>query len=317
MNILVWHDHGSWTTGFVQGEHRYLLPVLPGRPPAGRGRAATWDWPEAAVEVTPEELVDADVDVVVVQRPEEEVLATAWLGGRVPGSDVPLVYLEHNTPPGPLQGNRHPMADRDDVVIAHVTHTNALLWDSGRTPTRVIPHGVVDPGHRFTGEVARAAAVINEPARRGRAVGVDLLPALASAGPLDLYGMGASHVRCTPGLHTHDDLPQPELHAALADHRVYVHPYRWTSLGLSLIEAMLLGLPVVALAMCEVPATVPANAGVVTNDIERATGAIRSFLLEPELAAATGARGRAEALERHGLRRFLDDWDSLLKEVTS
>ncbi|MDQ4029188.1 MAG: glycosyltransferase family 1 protein, partial [Actinomycetota bacterium] len=45
MNIFLWHVHGSWTTSFVQGRHRYLLPVLPDRGPEGRGRAETWDWP--------------------------------------------------------------------------------------------------------------------------------------------------------------------------------------------------------------------------------------------------------------------------------
>ena len=44
-----------------------------------------------------------------------------------------------------------------------------------------------------------------------------------------------------------EDLPQDELHAELARRRVYLHPIRWTSLGLSLLEAMHLGMPVVAL----------------------------------------------------------------------
>ncbi len=29
MKILVWHVHGSYLTSFVQGEHDYLVPVLP------------------------------------------------------------------------------------------------------------------------------------------------------------------------------------------------------------------------------------------------------------------------------------------------
>ena len=71
MKILIWHVHGSWTTAFVQGGHEYLLPTLPDRGPDGRGRARTWDWPDSAVEVTPEEAADAEIDVVVMQRPEE------------------------------------------------------------------------------------------------------------------------------------------------------------------------------------------------------------------------------------------------------
>ena len=53
--------------------------------------------------------------------------------------------------------------------------------------------------------------------------------------------------------------PRPGRHARCARpmRRCYVHPFRWTSLGLSLIEAMHLGMPVVALATTEVPDAVP------------------------------------------------------------
>ena len=146
VNVLVWHVHGSWTTAFVQGRHRYLVPTLPERGPWGGGRPAAWDWPAAAVETSPAELADADVDVVVLQRPEEIELAERWLG-RQPGRDVAAVFLEHNAPRGgPAASSRHPMADRDDLLLVHVTHFNDLMWDSGTTPTTVVEHGIVDPG---------------------------------------------------------------------------------------------------------------------------------------------------------------------------
>ena len=49
MRVFFWHVHGSWTTALVQGEHEYLLPVLPGRGRDGRGRARTWEWPANAM----------------------------------------------------------------------------------------------------------------------------------------------------------------------------------------------------------------------------------------------------------------------------
>ncbi|MFP3513853.1 hypothetical protein SB775_30610, partial [Peribacillus sp. SIMBA_075] len=87
---------------------------------------------------------------------------------------VPVVFVEHNTPKEGVPNSRHPLADRDDVLIAHVTHFNALYWDTGSTRTAVIEHGVVDYGSFFTGELPRAAAVINEPVRRWRVTGSDL-----------------------------------------------------------------------------------------------------------------------------------------------
>ena len=47
----MWHVHGSWSTAFVAGRHRTLVPVDADRSPDGRGRARTWTWPERAVEI--------------------------------------------------------------------------------------------------------------------------------------------------------------------------------------------------------------------------------------------------------------------------
>ncbi|MEU5724430.1 glycosyltransferase family 1 protein, partial [Micromonospora sp. NPDC047738] len=175
MNILVWHVHGSWTTSFVHGKHRYLVPVTPDRGPYGLGRARTYPWPDNAVEVTPQQLRRSEVDLVLLQRPEEFDLACEWLGRRV-GRDVPAIYVEHNTPKGDVPNTRHPMADRDDLSIAHVTHFNELFWDNGATRTTVIEHGVLPPAVEWTGELNRLAVVINEPVRRWRVTGTDLLP---------------------------------------------------------------------------------------------------------------------------------------------
>jgi hypothetical protein len=316
MRVLLWHVHGSWTTAFVQGRHEYLVPVVPGRGPDGRGRARTWDWPASVAEVTPEEAATTPVDVVVLQRPHElEHLAQQWLGGRRPGRDVPAVYVEHNAPQGRIGEMRHVAADRPDLLVAHVTHFNALFWDCGSTPATVVEHGVVDPGYRYTGELRRSAVVINEARRRGRVTGTDLLERLEAAAPIDLFGMDAANVPAR--VHAIDDVPQARLHDELARRRVYLHPIRWTSLGLSLIEAMHLGMPVVALATTEAPDAVPAGAGVISTRVERLGEAVREFIADPELARETGRAARAAALERYGLERFLGRWDEVLEEVAN
>ena len=310
MNILLWHVHGSWTTSFVQGRHTYLLPVLPDRGPYGRGRADTWDWPANAIEVTPAQAADADVDVVVLQRPEElTALAETWLGGRVPGRDLPAIYVEHNAPQGRINDLRHPAADRDDLLVAHVTHFNALLWDTGTTRTRVIEHGIIDPGERYTGELPRAAAMANEPARRGRVTGTDLLPRFEQMVPVDLYGLG------TEAVGGHGNLVHGELHDVIGQRRLYLHPYRWTSLGLALLEAMHVGMPVVTLDTTEASEAIPPAAGIVSNRFDVLTDGVRELLNDPEHARAMGKAARAAALERFGVDRFLADWDQLLQEV--
>jgi len=313
MRILAWHVHGSWMTSFVQGRHTYLIPVLPDRGPDGRGRADTYDWPDNAVEVTPSELGSSDVDVVVLQRPHEMRLAQRWLGRK-----LPAIYVEHNTPKGDVPNTRHPMADRDDVVLTHVTHFNELFWDSGGTRRTVIEHGVVDPGARYTGELARAVAVINEPIRRWRVTGTDLLPQFARVTPIDVFGMQTMALREVMGnapIASQGDPGQAKLHDEMARRRVYLHPFRWTSLGLSLIEAMMLGMPVVALATTEAIEAVPAEAGFLSTRVDFLSEALSWLLGDLNAASALGARARVAALSRYSLARFIDDWDQLLKEV--
>jgi glycosyltransferase involved in cell wall biosynthesis len=195
------------------------------------------------------------------------------------------------------------MADRDDLTLVHVTHFNAVFWDAGGTPTTVIEHGIVDPGAQYTGELDRAAVVINEAKRRGRVTGTDLLPRFERAAPIDLFGIGAN------------DLPHARLHAEMARRRVYLHPIRWTSLGLSLLEAMHLAMPVVVLGTTEAFEAVPQAAGAVSTRLDVLEATLARLVADPDEARERGQAARAAALSRYGLQRFLDDWDEVLAAV--
>jgi glycosyltransferase involved in cell wall biosynthesis len=298
MRILLWHVHGAWTTALVHGRHSYVVPVLPDRGPDGLGIARTYAWPDTVTELAPEALRDEPFDVVVLQRPHELELVREWVG-----RSLPAVYVEHNAPQGRINEMRHPMADRDDLLLVHVTHFNHLFWDAGSTPARVIEHGIVDPGERYSGELPRAVVVINEARRRARVTGTDLLARFAAAAPLDLYGIGAC------------DLPHDALHDAMARRRVYLHPIRWTSLGLSLLEAMHLGMPVVALGTTEVREAVPPEAGVVSTSVDVLAEALARLTADPDEARERGRAARDAALSRYGLERFHADWDEVLSTV--
>jgi glycosyltransferase involved in cell wall biosynthesis len=251
----------------------------------------------------------AAVDVATRPRPHVVDLAERWLRRR-PGVDVPVIYLEHNTPPDPTGETQHVAASIPRCRLVHVTAFNSLYWNADGAPVTVIEHGIVDPGHRYTGERASAAVVINDPVRRGRATGSDLLPFFGARVPIALYGMRSEPLGGR-------DVVQSALHDELAHHRVYVHLSRWTSLGLSLLEAMHLGMPVVALAATAVPSAVPPDAGIVDTDVRQLRVALRELLDDPERCHQLGKAGRAAALERFGLARFLHEWDAVLEEVAA
>jgi hypothetical protein len=318
VKVLLWHVHGSWTTSFVHGAHDYLLPTTPARDADGRGRAETWTWPDSATEVAPADLRDAAPDIVVLQRPRDLELLRSWTGWEA-GRDIPAVYVEHNTPAGDVPFTRHPLAGQIRVPVVHVTHFNRLMWDCEATPTHVVEHGIVDPGHRYTGEIRRAAVLVNEPVRRGRAVGTDLVLRLSERIPVDLYGLRAHELNpsaATPVGHlsTHEGLAQDEVHTEMGRRALYVHTSRWTSLGLSMLEAMHLGMPVVALATTEAHRAVLPGTGVLTADPDELVDAAQRLLDRPDEALEMGRRAREVALQRYGLKRFLREWDGILEQ---
>jgi glycosyltransferase involved in cell wall biosynthesis len=143
--------------------------------------------------------------------------------------------------------------------------------------------------------------------------------------PVEVYGMGMEQLgqrALAEGVTTlagrlHEDLPQAHLHERLGHHRGYFHPYRWTSLGLALLEAMMIGLPVLALSTTEAPQAVPAEAGVVTCDLKLLAATARRWLDDPWEARERGLAAREHALSHYGLKRFLDDWDRILGGMTS
>jgi hypothetical protein len=317
MRILMWDVHGGYTDSLVAGTHDYLF-----LPPdsSGRGGLARYGSspPSNAYEVTAAELRDQPPDLVLLQRLEEIGLCAEHLQQR-PGRDMPAIFLEHNTPKTDVPSTRHQLADEPGVLLVHVTHFNDLFWDCGATPTRVIEHGVADPGLRYTGRLPRLAFVVNEPVRRWRVTGTDLLTHFADF-DVDAFGIDASKLPDAlgprhQGVYFAGNFSPNPLYDAMAERRVYLHLNRWTSLGLSLIQAMMLGMPVVVLDTTEASRAVPAEAGARSTAITELITATRALLNDPDEAIHRGLIARRAALDRYGLPRFLHDWDLAFKEA--
>jgi hypothetical protein len=308
-HVLLWHVHGAWTESFVQGPYRYLLPVNGARNADGRGLSGR-RWPNAE-EVPVQELRDRHIDLVVLQRPEELELAERWTGRR-PGIDVPAVYVEHNTPRPDAVDSPHPIGDRRDILLTHVTDFNRLMWNNGTAETTVIDHGMADPGPLYTGHRPAIATMINEPVRRSRTVGTDLLGPLARRHRIDLWGIGSEQLNETghriPGVTGRGDLPSAQLLPEVARRRVYLHTARWTSLGLSLVEAMYLGMPVVCVGTTMAPFVVPPEAGVVSADLDTLSHALTGFITDAPAATRAGKSAREFAVAHFSLDRFLAQW---------
>jgi hypothetical protein len=310
LRVLTWHVHGNYLLYLSQAKVEFCLPVKEGRPPGYGGRGRTFPFGPNVHDVHADEVRRLDFDCVLFQSrlnwevDQYEVLSEAQ-------RRLPRVYLEHDTPHPQPADSRH-WVDDPGTLLVHVTPFNALMWDTGRTPTRVIDHGVFVPeGVRHTGEIARGLVVVNHLRQRGRLLGADVFQSVRGRVPLDLVGMDAESLG---GL---GEVFPPALPAFEARYRFFFHPVRWTSLGLAVLEAMTVGMPVVGLAMTEL-VTVIANGvnGFVDTDPEKLVGPMQRLLDDPAEARRLGENARRTALERFGIGRFARDWEETFALVT-
>ena len=303
LRVLVWHIHGSYLNALARVDHDWFLPTKPGRPEGYGGRGRTFDLPETVVEVPAERVRDLDLDLVVYQTPKNllvdgpEIMSGAQ-------QRLPRIYLEHNTPKPDAVNTPHPFADPDGLLV-HVTHYNRLMWDNGDTPVATIEHSVaISPGAHASFELPRGVVVVNGPRKRPRIAGYDLFLAAREQVPLDIVGMETDSIG---GL---GDVPYRDLHHLVGRYRFLYSPMRYTSLPLAVIEAMTLGLPVVALATTELPTVIENGvSGFVSNDPNELIERMLLLLADEQLARRLGDNARRVAEVRFGLDRFRRDWN--------
>jgi hypothetical protein len=172
-SLFTWHVHGAYLYYLSQAPHDFYVPVMDGRPEGYGGRAGTLPWPDNLHEVPAEAVKELALDCVVFQSKKNYLIDQYRILSDAQRS-LPRIYLEHD-PPQESPTNTPHIVDDPAVLLVHVTHFNDLMWDAGKTPTRVIEHGVMVPeGLAYTGSLARGISVVNGLPKRGRRLGLDV-----------------------------------------------------------------------------------------------------------------------------------------------
>lgn len=302
LRILTWHVHGSYLYYLSQVPHDFLVLSKPDRPAGYGGRIGHMAWGDNIIDTPVETVKDLQFDCILYQHRQHylsdqyDILTDAQ-------RRLPRIYLEHDTPQEHPTNTRH-FVDDPDILLVHCTAFNELMWDNNRTPTTVIDHGVMVPeGVHYTGELDRGIVVVNHLKRRGRRLGCDVFERARQQIPLDLVGMAAEEMG---GL---GEVQLAQLPAFEARYRFFFHPIRYTSLGLALLEAMMIGMPVVGLATTELVTIIENGvSGLINTDIRVLEQNMRELLRDPALARKLGENGRQVARDRFNIERFVNDW---------
>lgn len=310
LKILVWNTRASYLYYLSQAPHEFFVLSKPGHPPGYGAPSANYPWGDNVHELPAAAARTQQLDCILFQdRDQLEVDQFDFLTPVQRG--LPRIYLEHE-PPQPHPTDTAHVVDDPNVLLVHVTPFNALMWDTRRTPTRVIEHGVLVPDSvRYLGTLERGLVIGNHLGRRGRRMGLDLFLHARTRLPLDLAGTASEELKGLGAL-AHAQLP-----AFAARYRFLFSPSRYASLSLGVLEAMMAGMPVVALATCEMATVIDDGAnGFIDTRIDRLFDCMRELLRSPSLARDLGQAARRRAQERFSIERFCADWDAAFRAVT-
>ncbi|HEK21499.1 glycosyltransferase family 4 protein [Mucilaginibacter sp.] len=309
LKIFTWHIHGSYLFYLSQANYDIYIPTKPEKTEGYYGRGETFPFGANVIEIPAEEVKDHSFDCIVYQT-NNNYLTDQYEILSEEQRKLPRIYIEHDPPRQHPTDTKH-VVDDPEVTLVHVTHFNRLMWDSNNTPTRVIEHGVTDSGVVYKGDLDKGIVVINNLPARGRLLGYDIFMNVRKHVPLDLVGMGTGDLGLGEVLH-------PQLPEFQSRYRFFFNPIRYTSLGLAICEAMMMGIPVVGLATTELSAVIENGvSGFIHTDVNYLVEKMKLLIREPQLALEIGNNGRKVAMQRFNIQRFANDWEQLFNEVTN
>jgi hypothetical protein len=310
LKVFTWHIHGSYLYYLSQGDYELYIPVNENKTEGYYGRGETFPFGDNVIEIPAREVKLHQFDCILFQTVKNffvdqfEILSEAQ-------RSLPKIFLEHDSPRDSPADSLHPVQD-PDVLMVHVTHYNQLMWHNKNRIVEVIDHGVTLPDFSYTGELDRGIVVINHMHQRGRKLGADIYEKVSRHVPLDLVGMGTKEYGGL-GEVLHPDLPE-----FISRYRFFFNPIRYTSFGLAVCEAMMMGIPVVALATTEYVTVIQNNvSGFIHTDVDYLIDKMRLLIRNKSLALQLGEEGQREALRRFNINRFTHQWKSVFQKALS
>lgn len=310
--ILTWHVHGNYLYYLTQNKScDFYIPFKKDEETGYLPIGSEFPWGKNVHSVPAEEVKNLKLDLILFQssypshkiylEDQFEILSTNQL-------NLPKIYLEHEPPRKHPTDTKHITYD-SDIMLVHVTYFNSLMWDSGKTAVRVIEHGVVVPKVSYIGDLSKGAVVINNLDQRGRRLGLDIFEKVRKVIPLDLIGIDSEILG---GL---GEVPHQKLLEALSRYRFVFNPVRYSSLGLSLCEAMMIGMPVVGLATTEVVTVIQNEvSGFLDTNVEALIPKMQLLINDQNLALKMGKESQKIAQKRFNIQRFVKDWEEVISE---
>ena len=301
LKVFTWHIHGSYLFYLSQGDYDIYIPVNAEKNEGYYGRGTTFPFGDNVIEVDANDVSNMQFDCILFQT-NKNYLVDQYDILSEEQRKLPRIYLEHDPPAKNPTDTNHIIND-EAILVVHVTHFNKLMWHNENCEVKVIDHGITKPNISYSGEHNKGVVVVNHLHQRGRKLGADIFEKVRKHIPLDLVGMGTKEYG---GL---GEVLHPQLPSFISKYRFLFNPIRYTSLGLAVLESMMIGLPFVGLATTEYVTVIDnEKSGFINTDIDYLIEKMQLLLSDQALARSIGAKGKSYAENRFNIERFTKEW---------
>lgn len=303
--IFTWNVHGNYLYYLSHAQAQFFIPYNASRSERFYGKKGLLMERANISEIPFSEVKNYDFDLILFQH-EKNYKVDQFQILSQKQRQLPKIYLDHEPPRSNPTGEKHFIKDKN-ILLVFVTAFNKLMWDYGKNTALIVDHGVIVPDKiGYKGDLNKGVVVINNLKDRGRRLGLDIFLKTKKEIPLDLIGMGSEKLG---GL---GELKGEELLEKISHYRFLFNPIRYTSLGLSVIEAMMIGLPIVGLATTEVTTVIQNDhSGYIDTNEDHLIAAMKYLLSFPQKAKVMGAQAKNCALKRFNINRFASEWESI------
>ena len=225
-------------------------------------------------------------------------------------SDLPLIFKEHCLRP-PFEV---PTDWMDRITgYSFASQTAAASW---QVPAKIAHRKtIIGMGMdlqiygRYDGEAGGILTVGQNIRSRGNEKGYDNLMRLAQTFSISVVGMGNEGIPGALGPAAN----YAELQRHYRQNRVFLNPSN--ILGMSTLEAMATGMPVVCFKMVNSDVIQNGVHGFIVDTVDEAEKALNQLLKNPQLAQAMGRKGRSLIQERFRMDLFVKRWDALFHQA--
>jgi glycosyltransferase involved in cell wall biosynthesis len=317
MKIFTWNVHGGYLSMFSKLNYELYIPYTEGRPYNYDGKTPGYEWSDNVYEISYNQINNINYDIILYQTAQHVMEEQYRCLSQSQINDAYKIYIVHspindfdlvNKNLGVVESHINEQMN----LIVHIAEYTKKQWakymPSLSNKSIVIYHSIPLSNIVATYSINRAVCAINDIGIRADS-GRDEIKYLLKKIGIDLYGKN------TEMIGGYGSIPRENLMSILSQYSIYINPTVHNSLPMTVLEAMSIGLPVIALNTTDLHIAITDGIeGYLCNTVDDIIDKYNYLLNNKSKIQGMGINAREKIKNYFSFDRFEKSWNSIILE---